>query len=195
MLGESAFLEQLEMLKDGLYRFARRHLNFPSDIDDVFGDAVLAAWTQRGQFAEGTSFRAWIYRILLNKIYVANRRRALERKAARDPGLQPGETEPDEEPAYAVFGERLDDVLERCEDDLRAAILRLNEKEREVFLLLSLGQLSYAEIAAATESPKGTVITRLTRARAKLRAALTQRSGNPDSAGALSGITDAGEKV
>jgi len=179
MLSQEEFMAQLEALKDALFRFARRNLNVISEVDDVFSEAVLSAWKQRDQFQTGTSFRAWMFRILLNKIYVANRRRALEKKAVQDPRLQRDETV-ETEPNYDVFNERLGDCLEQCEDDLREAILRLNEKEREAFLLLSLGELSYAEIAAATDAPEGTVITRLTRARAKLREALRSRPENVD---------------
>lgn len=173
MLNEDDFLSEVEDSRKRLYNFARRHLSRPEDTDDVFSEAILIAWSQRSKFEAGTSFRGWIFKILLNKIYVANRRRRLDMKAARasnrDGVVPPTDpTSVDLEP----FQNNLGKVLDECGDELRGALLKLNETEREAFLLLSLGGLSYAEIASVTSAPIGTVVTRLMRARAKLRASL-----------------------
>ena len=65
--------------------------------------------------------------------------------------------------------------------DLDAAIRRLPPDQREVLLLVALEDMSYAEAAETLEVPIGTVMSRLARAREKLRAML---SGLPPGAGA-----------
>jgi RNA polymerase sigma-70 factor (ECF subfamily) len=64
--------------------------------------------------------------------------------------------------------------------DLDAAIRRLPPEQREVLLLVALEDMSYAEAAEALEIPIGTVMSRLARAREKLRAML---SGLPPGGG------------
>jgi RNA polymerase sigma-70 factor (ECF subfamily) len=168
MLDETVFLAELEALKKPLYNFARHNLYTEGDEDDVFSEAVLTAWERRQDFVPGTSFKSWIYRILLNKIYSANRRRTLEARARSAIALAPAVPNP-------MTPENSDLSLEQCGDELRAAVLGLNETEREAFLMLALAGMTYAEIAAATDAPEGTVLTRLARARAKLRERLGGR--------------------
>src|SRR5205085_2793849 len=111
--------------------------------------------------------------------FTANRRKKLEDKlpemttlAASTPAA---ENQFDEEAAaYSGDPERL---LENCGDELRHAFEALNETERETLLLFSLAELSYAEIAKVTEAPEATVLTRLSRARSKLRSRLLKKSG------------------
>jgi RNA polymerase sigma-70 factor (ECF subfamily) len=173
-----AFIADLEQIKDKLYNYARRVLNVKADADDVLSEAVLAAWTQRDQFQPGTRFAAWMFRILINKVYTANRRRGLDKQYARSQPLS----------GVASSAESVSDiheliacpasVLDGCDEDIRGAVARLNDSEREAFLLLSLGELTYAEIAQITGAPQTTVITRLSRARMKLRDALQHRAMN-----------------
>ena len=167
IMTEEQFLTELEPLKDRLYNFARRHLFRQDDADDVFSEAVLSAWAQRDRYRLGTNFKVWIYRILLNKVYTANRRRMLDAKL--DPAPVAAENENGREiEARAMEGD-LEPLLQTCGDELRRAVNALNESERETFLLLSLADMSYAEIAAVTNAPEATVLTRLARARRKLR--------------------------
>ena len=179
MISDDQFLAGLDDVKNQLYRFARGALYSKNDADDVFAEAVLSAWECREQFVEGSNFRAWLYQILINKIYSTNRRRLLDaevvdKKKPNSPAAQ-RETEPPltierilSESHLATF------MAENFEDDLQRALLTLNETERDTFLLLSLGGCSYSEIASITRAPIGTVVTRLTRARVKLRFALQQ---------------------
>ena len=79
-MNDSEILAQIEKHRDQLYRFALRTVWDSSMADDVFAATVLAAYENRDKFIPGTNFRAWIFKILVNKCFVANRevRRAPE---------------------------------------------------------------------------------------------------------------------
>src|SRR5258708_38506119 len=64
-------------------------------------------------------------------------------------------------------------------EQVRAAIQKLSEEFREIILLREYEDLSYHEIASILGCPVGTVMSRLGRARAKLRALLPKRCGDP----------------
>jgi hypothetical protein len=68
-------------------------------------------------------------------------------------------------------------VSKRETEQVRMAIQKLSEEFREIILLREYEELSYLEIASVLECPVGTVMSRLGRARAKLRALLPQRLG------------------
>ena len=70
---DSDILSQIEQYRDQLYRFALRTVWDSSMADDVFAATVLSAYENRDKFTPGTNFRAWIFRILINKCFVANR--------------------------------------------------------------------------------------------------------------------------
>jgi len=176
MMEEARFLSELEQLKKKLFNFARRSLYNPAEAEDVLSEAVLSAWTERERFADGTNFSAWIFQILLNKIYAANRRSTLSANASRQQARETSMTPTDSIESVDVLLRDPAAVLDRCSDDLKRALAALNESEREAFLLLSLGEMSYAEIATLTSSPLGTVVTRLTRARLKMRGILQKSS-------------------
>ena len=67
------FIEKVERYRDEFYRYVLRTLWDPGMADDVFSSAILAAWENQHKFTPGTNFRAWMYRIITNKCYVANR--------------------------------------------------------------------------------------------------------------------------
>lgn len=165
MLEAVDFLAQVDAISRQLYGYANRMLVDSSDTEDVMADAVLTAWSERNRFKRGTNFKGWLFRILLNKIYSTNRRRRLTTQAIRELGHVRTRSVQQE-------GEM---ALDSCSDELKQALARLNDGERDAFLLLSLGELSYAEIAEATGAPVTTVITRLGRARTKLKALLKHK--------------------
>ena len=133
--------------------------------DDVFSDAVLAAYRSLHKFKEGTDFRAWVYRILLNKSYVENR------KSAREvPGLSQLDEIQDREqlPEFHADG----GFEEHCDDALVRGINRLNPSHHTCLLLRAMEGCSYQEISDRLKMLVGTVMTNLSRARAKLRSKL-----------------------
>jgi len=162
------FLEQVERYRDEFYRYVIRTLWDSGMADDVFSSAVLAAWENQHKFTPGTNFRAWMYRILTNKCYVAN----------RVTGRTPAPIDGVPESAFIELSEDrsyydvLDDpqrVMESCGDELNAAMEKLSPPQRTCILLRGVEKFSYKEIAEIMDIPVGTVMTHLSRGRAKLR--------------------------
>ena len=138
----------------------------PDEAEDVAQEAFVAAYDKRLSFRRGEPFRPWLYRIAVNRCL--DRLRAQSRR----PVLLEITSVP--EPALAG-GDPIEALLtEEGETLLSAAVAALPPKLRAVFLLRHLDDLSYEEIAAAVGVPLGTVKTHLFRARAQLRAALSE---------------------
>src|SRR5690606_27177160 len=139
--------------------------------DDVFSSAVLAAWENRHKFTPGSNFRAWMYRIITNKCFVANR----ETRRTPRPLEEVPETallDLSQDRSYLDVLENPDSFLEQCGDEVNHALKQLSTSQRTCILLRGVEKFSYKEIAEIMEIPVGTVMTHLSRGRAKLRAAL-----------------------
>jgi len=151
---------------DAAYRFARWLSRSPSDADDVVQEAMLRAF--RGfDSLRGSDVKGWLLTIVRNCHLTAatqQQRRGLvplpEEHDAQD-GQAMIATTPDPESASI----RRDD--ERTLDRLMSA---LPEEHREVLLLREIEEMDYREIATVTNVAIGTVMSRLARARAALKA-------------------------
>lgn len=170
------FLELLEKYRHELYRYVLRTAWDPRQADDIFASAVLAAFENRHKFIPGTNFRAWMYRILTNKCFVANR----ETKRAFEPldGSDASFAALGQEPGYADILQNPAGFLEQCGDEVLLAYRRLSTAERACLLLRAAEKLSYKEIADTLEIPLGTVMTHLSRGRAKMRKDLLEYARN-----------------
>jgi len=157
---------------DAAYRFARWLSHSPGDADDVVQDAVLRAY--RGFDAlRGSDAKAWLLTIVKNCHFTAvkqQRRRAFvplpEEHDAQD-GQAMIATTPDPE-STSICRDR-----ERTLDRLMSA---LPEEHREVLVLREIEEMDYREIATVTNVPIGTVMSRLARARAALKARWLQEA-------------------
>jgi RNA polymerase sigma-70 factor (ECF subfamily) len=149
-----------------LLALTRRMLGRASaDAEDVVQDALVAAYQRRNTYRAGEPFRPWLYRIAINRC--VDRLRAGVRAPAQEPLGR------SEEVADRGAGPLQRLISAEQEERLRDAVETLPPKLRAVFLLRHLDELSYDEIARATELPMGTVKTHLFRARAALRAKLS----------------------
>jgi len=147
--------ERLVELIPRLRRYARALAGDRATADDLVQDTLERAWTKLHLYRRGTDLRAWLFTVMHN-VHV-NRVRA---KRATDPL--------DEEmPELASRASQGDALLVR---DLDRAIARLPEEQRAVLLLVTLEEMSYDEVAQTLAIPIGTVMSRLSRARDKLRA-------------------------
>jgi len=138
-----------------LRRYARALVGERSSADDLVQDTLERAWAKLHLYRRGTDLRAWLFTVMHN-VHV-NRVRATR---VNDP-LE------DEMPELAQRGTQPDALLVR---DLDRAIARLPADQRAVLLLVTLEELSYEEVARTLGIPIGTVMSRLSRAREKLRA-------------------------
>ena len=130
--------------------------------DDLVQDTLARAWEKRGLWLAGSDLRAWLFTIMHN-VHVnqfARRRRELaESSLDADDGPAAGW----EVPVRATQSDRveLNEVLMH--------IRRLPSEQREVLMLAAVEELRYDEIARIQGIPIGTVMSRLNRARDKLR--------------------------
>lgn len=154
---------------DGLYRLALRLTGSSADAEELVQETFTRAFAAREPMREGSNVRAWLYRILRNAHIDA-----LRRRRANPVGLA---REGDELDDASVDGELLRDdrELDRLRGLVAAEIERaldsLSADARTVVLLDHEG-LSEAELAEVLGCAIGTVKSRLSRARAALRAKL-----------------------
>jgi RNA polymerase sigma factor (sigma-70 family) len=147
--------QRLVELIPRLRRYARALVGDRATADDLVQDTLERAWAKLHLYRRGTDLRAWLFTVMHN-VHV-NRVRAAR---ITDP-LE------DEMPELAQRAPQGDALLVR---DLDRAITRLPAEQRAVLLLVTLEEMSYEQVAGALGIPIGTVMSRLSRARDKLRA-------------------------
>ena len=156
-----------------LRRYARMLTGDAWAADDLVQDTLERACSKWRLWRAGSNLRAWLFTVMHN-VYVNQVRRAVRQSAA-------GVAIPIEDLAIepATPGTNGTDTI-----DLQRCLLRLPENQRVVLLLVTLEDLSYDDVARITGVPVGTVMSRLSRARSRLR---TLMEGNaPVPATALS---------
>lgn len=160
-----AFDEIVRRYQRRVYSTALRIVRRHDLADDVTQEAFLRAHRALASYDRGRPFGPWICRIAAN--LAINHVRSPE---AREEALD--EAALDRSPAAAADGP-LDAVLEKeARSVLEEAVGRLPAEQRAVFVLRTFEDLSYKEIAEALDLSVGTVMSRLSRAREKLRGAL-----------------------
>jgi len=155
---------------DAAYNLARWILPIEADAEDVVHDAFLRAMNGYAGF-RGENARAWILTIVRNTAYNFIRDRANKKSEPIDSGLEEVLASNDCDPI-----ERL--LAEERRGALQAALLALPPEYREALVLREFEELSYRQIAAMQSVPVGTVMSRLARAREKLRSTLKRRTTN-----------------
>lgn len=162
-----------------VFNMCLRMLSDREQAADVAQDVFLNTWRKLGTYRGGV-FRSWLLRITTNACYDAlraNRRRPTVSLDAPMGGAADGEPLP-----IADEAEGPEDAAQRAE--LAAAIQRgladLPPDQRAVVVLCDIQGLSYEEIAIVTDSAVGTVKSRISRGRARLREALRATELLPD---------------
>jgi RNA polymerase sigma-70 factor, ECF subfamily len=161
---------------DAAYRFARWLCYAPGDADDVVQEAVLRAF--RGFDAlRGSDAKAWLLAIVRNCHFTAAKQQ--QRRA-----LVPLPEENDEVDGHAMVATTPDPESESILSDQKQVLERLlaamPEEHRTVLMLREIEEMDYAQIAAVTHVPIGTVMSRLARSRAALKAKWLQEvEGEP----------------
>lgn len=148
------------------YNVAFRTLGDPDGAADATQEAFLSAYSAIGRF-QGGSFKAWLLRIVTNACFDAGRRisrRPTDSLDADDLLSERASELPDEQPDPG-------EILLRAEmvEHLQASILQLPFDQRATLILADVQGLSYEEVAEATGVSLGTVKSRLSRARMRLR--------------------------
>jgi len=141
-----------------LRRYARVLTGDAWMADDLVQDTLERACSKWRLWVVGSDLRAWLF-TLMHNVFINQVRRSA-RQAVGGTTVNADEVENEMAAPEAGTAQALD--LQRC-------LLRLPEDQRVVLLLVSLEDLSYQEVAKITGVPVGTVMSRLSRARSRLR--------------------------
>ncbi len=140
-----------------LRRYALSLTRDPNEAEDLVHDALLRAFERRDQFRQGRQLRPWLMSILHNRF--VDRLRTRRAEAVRD----------------AEIGLRVDPAAQAAQEsatrlaEVRRAFMALPDEQRAALHLVTVEGLSYDEAAASLGIPVGTLVSRVSRARAKLR--------------------------
>jgi RNA polymerase sigma-70 factor (ECF subfamily) len=140
-----------------LRRYARSLVRNPVDAEDLVHDALVKAYERRQTFTAGGNLKTWLLSIVHNAHVDSHRARHARQRMNEQAALEL----PQPQPAGQEHSVRLGQV--------RAAFLNLPEDQREALYMVAIEDLSYEEAAAALKIPIGTLMSRVSRARARLR--------------------------
>lgn len=170
-LFSAPFRTDIEALRPVLYRIAYSWCHDAALADDLVQDALSKAWTRRAQLRESQALKAWAVAIMHHCwLDYLRSRRDFDDIDALEYELEAGAATPEQ------CCDR--DQIIAC---VRAAVARLPIGQRQVLTLVDLEEFGYAEVASILDIPVGTVMSRLSRARATLREMLLskmQQSGS-----------------
>ena len=145
-----------------LRRYARTLAGDAWAADDLVQDTLERACERWQLWSAGSDLRAWLFTVMHN-LFVDGARRAVRQQHHRvdvedvaDELVAPART-----PEHAL--------------DLQRCLLRLPQEQREVLLLVTVQDLGYEEVARITGVPVGTVMSRLSRGRSRLRELMNGR--------------------
>ena len=124
--------------------------------EDLVQETLLSAWRHFEQFEPGTNCRAWLFRILIN---VRNREFNKRRVLAEIVSIDDVQLHDPEKISASA--------------EINSALNNLSSEHREILMLSVVEGFSIKEVAAILGVPAGTVMSRLSRARARLREALS----------------------
>ena len=160
----SDFATRVNELIPRLRRYARALTGERSAADDLVQDTLERAWIKLHLWRTGSDLRAWLFTIMHNVHVNQVRSKSSAATLPLDDDLPDSPVRPTQA-----------DMLEVR--DIDTALKRLPVAQREVLLLVALEHLSYQETADALGIPIGTVMSRLARARERLRVMLTGEAG------------------
>ncbi|HVP15101.1 MAG TPA: sigma-70 family RNA polymerase sigma factor [Terriglobales bacterium] len=168
---QAAFAEIVRHFQRAVYRVAYALTRNAADADDVAQETFVRAYQALGRFRPGEPLRPWLSRIAVNQAYSLHRRRKRRPETSIEPLVESGRqwAGPDDPVERTAETERHERLAE--------AFGRLSPEHQAVLTLRVVEDLSYEEIANALGVPAGTVMSRLSRARAELRALVRARGG------------------
>ena len=145
---KDAFARLIHNNKVSMYRIAKNILKNEYDIEDAIGNSLLKAYENINKLRKNESFKPWLLRILINECY------SLIKKSKRESAsLEPDTAYEDN---YRNF-------------ELIKAVKSLEQGQRVVTILFYYEDMSIKEIAKTLCLPEGTVKSRLSRAKERLK--------------------------
>lgn len=152
--------QALHALRRRLFGYAFALSRDSTDAEDLYQDAIVRAMCARSVPQDSVAFRVWMFRLIRN-LWIDRLRRESRLGALMDPA-----TEAEAQPAPGGEDSLLDVLL------VRQAFHRLSKNHRDVLALVDVVGFSYDETAQLLALPRGTVMSRISRARSALAAQL-----------------------
>jgi RNA polymerase sigma-70 factor, ECF subfamily len=160
---------------DGLFGYAMALTRNPTEAADLVQETYVRALKAKERLRHGSNVKSWMFTILrniwLNQLRHKHRAPQIVELEAHQ-GTADTTTKRSKDP-YAQY------VSEMEQKEVRNAIQQLPTQFREIIILREYEELSYQEIAALLECPAGTVMSRLARARSRLRVLLSENEQSP----------------
>jgi len=166
---KAAFSEVYRTLEKPLYGFICRKLNDSSEAHDVVNETFLEVWRRAGTFEGRSAVKSWVYAIGYRKAVDVIRKNA--RTVVSDDIPEVVDTDADAEACL---------LAAQSGEHVRYCIDRLKEDQAVAIRLAFFDDLSYREIAEITDSPEGTIKTRVFHAKKALLHCLDGRISRQD---------------
>jgi RNA polymerase sigma-70 factor, ECF subfamily len=149
-----------------MYRLAYRLVGDRHEAEDMVQETFRSAWKSRNLFRDDGSTRAWLASILRRRVFDHYRQPRPPTLLADDQNLE------SERPADDPFRDELT-------DEMQSALARLPKDLKETLLLVVVAELTHQQAAEMLGVPLGTVLSRVSRARTRLREFLTPPPSSP----------------
>jgi RNA polymerase sigma-70 factor (ECF subfamily) len=168
------FASRFQVSARRLWAVAAAVLGDRSEAQDVLQEACVIALEKLGTFRAGTSFEAWMGRIVR---FVALNRLRKRRPTSVEPEVLDGPAPAPPAPARALTPHgQLENDQEQFDDDVVAALRTLAPTARACLLLRAVEHLEYSAIATVLGIPEGTAMSHVHRSRERMRALLSPSS-------------------
>lgn len=178
----AAFSDIVQRYQDRVFTLSLRWMGDRQIAEEVAQDVFVALYRSLDRFRGESRLSTWIFRVTVN--HCKNRRLYRKRRKMQQHEPLEGTRSEDEGPVRQLpaDGPGTDRMVHMSEAErlLQEALERLDESHRTIVVLRDVEDLSYEEIAQILELPKGTVKSRLHRARAELARVLSRSIGSDD---------------
>ncbi len=170
--GESeAFGQIVRRYQDRLFNAILRLMGDWQEARDLTQQTFLKAYVSLDGFRGDSSFYTWLYRIAVNVTLDARKKRSKSGEVVREERPSGGDDDPDTSgPASSPADDPAERALQReREEAVARAIQSLDDLHRSILVLRDVEGMDYEEISSVLDIPRGTVKSRLHRARLELR--------------------------
>jgi len=159
--------------RDQLFKSALRMTRSVEDAEDLIQETYLKAYKYYARFAEGTNFKAWLFKIMKNTFINSYRKKKLQPPKVDFDDVQEGLEETLMDAAQLASRDpEAGAISTQMDHEVRQTLVELPHDYKMVVLLADLEGFSYKEIADILEVPVGTVMSRLYRGRRMLERTL-----------------------
>lgn len=162
---ERAFADLVRPYRARLFTLLLRELQHREDAEDAMQDLLFHAWNGLRGYSERGRFGAWLFTIAYRTV-------ASERRAARRVKRLPPMHHPDEVTSHPPADQEL--IANEMASRVQLAIAELPDRQRHVVLLRQTTEMTFAEIASATNQPLNTVLSHMRYALKKIRLATSE---------------------